>query len=59
LVLPPFMFLQVWEEQAFQIWLAFFKLDLKVNFVFFFQMFVSWWLCSLFWLSMFFMDNVD
>jgi len=53
-VFPPFMFLQVWEEQACQIWFAFFKLDLKVNLFSFFQMFVSWWLCSLFWLSMFF-----
>jgi len=31
----------VWEEQPFQIQLAFLKLDLKVNLVFFFQMFVS------------------
>lgn len=59
LVLSPFMFLQVWEEQAFEIQLAFFKPNLKVNLFLFFQMFVSWWFCSLFWLSMFFMDNVD
>ncbi len=31
------MFLQVWEEQVFQIQHAFFKLDLKVNLFFFFK----------------------